>query len=74
MRDAQPHPFGLLHRKMEETGAVEYSLEQRPETDAEDLTQEIFLALCRKCDYDPARGSLSAFLVTLNALLGTVKS
>src|SRR5882672_1880084 len=34
-------------------------------SEAEDLTQEIFLTLCTKCDYDPARGSLSAFLVTL---------
>jgi len=33
--------------------------------EAEDLTQEIFLSLCGKCDYDPARGTLSAFLVTL---------
>jgi RNA polymerase sigma-70 factor (ECF subfamily) len=34
-------------------------------SEAEDLTQEIFLMLCTKCDYDPARGSLQAFLVTL---------
>jgi RNA polymerase sigma-70 factor (ECF subfamily) len=34
-------------------------------SEAEDLTQEIFLTLCTKCDYDPSRGSLSAFLVTL---------
>jgi RNA polymerase sigma-70 factor (ECF subfamily) len=33
--------------------------------EAEDLTQEIFLTLCTKCDYDPARGSLHAYLVTL---------
>jgi RNA polymerase sigma-70 factor (ECF subfamily) len=33
--------------------------------EAEDLTQEIFLALCQKCDYDPTRGTLSAFLITL---------
>lgn len=33
--------------------------------EAEDLTQEVFLTLCTKCEYDPARGSLSAFLVTL---------
>jgi RNA polymerase sigma-70 factor (ECF subfamily) len=35
------------------------------QAEAEDLTQEIFLSLCGKCDYDPARGTLSAFLVTL---------
>jgi RNA polymerase sigma-70 factor (ECF subfamily) len=34
-------------------------------SEAEDLTQEIFLTFCTHCDYDPARGSLSAFLVTL---------
>jgi RNA polymerase sigma-70 factor (ECF subfamily) len=34
-------------------------------SEAEDLTQEIFLTLCTRCDYDPARGSLSAFLATL---------
>lgn len=33
--------------------------------EAEDLTQEIFLALCSKCDYDPERGSLSGFLITM---------
>jgi RNA polymerase sigma-70 factor (ECF subfamily) len=33
--------------------------------EAEDLTQDIFLALSNKCDYDPARGSLNAYLVTL---------
>ncbi|HEY2388714.1 MAG TPA: sigma-70 family RNA polymerase sigma factor [Candidatus Binatia bacterium] len=35
------------------------------QAEAEDLTQEIFLSLCGKCDYDPARGTLTAFLVTL---------
>ncbi|MBE9115967.1 sigma-70 family RNA polymerase sigma factor [Lusitaniella coriacea LEGE 07157] len=34
-------------------------------TDAEDLTQEIFLILWRKPTYDPRRGSLSSFLATL---------
>ncbi|MBM4259105.1 MAG: sigma-70 family RNA polymerase sigma factor [Deltaproteobacteria bacterium] len=33
--------------------------------EAEDLTQEIFLALHNKCDYDPARGTFSAFLITM---------
>lgn len=33
--------------------------------DAEDLTQDIFLTLCKKCDYEPARGPLSGFLITL---------
>jgi RNA polymerase sigma-70 factor, ECF subfamily len=34
-------------------------------SEAEDLTQEVFLSLCTKCDYDATRGSLSAFLVTI---------
>ncbi len=33
--------------------------------EAEDLTQEIFLALCERCDFDPQRGSLRAFLITM---------
>ncbi len=33
--------------------------------DAEDLTQEVFLALCSDCDYDAARGTLAGFLVTM---------
>lgn len=33
--------------------------------EAEDLTQEVFLTFCNKCDYDPARGSLSGFLINI---------
>ncbi len=33
-------------------------------TEAEDLTQEVFLTLARGSTYDPTRGSLSAYLVT----------
>ena len=33
--------------------------------EAEDLTQEIFLALWRSNSYNPARGSLSSFLTTM---------
>jgi len=33
--------------------------------DADDLTQEVFLALCSRGDYDPARGTVAAYLVTL---------
>ncbi|BAZ30161.1 RNA polymerase ECF-type sigma factor [Cylindrospermum sp. NIES-4074] len=32
---------------------------------AEDLTQEVFLALWRQPNYNPARGSFSSFLVTM---------
>jgi RNA polymerase sigma-70 factor (ECF subfamily) len=33
--------------------------------EADDLTQEVFLALCTRSDYDPARGSLAAYLITM---------
>jgi RNA polymerase sigma-70 factor, ECF subfamily len=33
--------------------------------EAEDLTHEIFLALCNRWDYDPRRGPLRAFLITM---------
>jgi RNA polymerase sigma-70 factor (ECF subfamily) len=33
--------------------------------EAEDVTQEVFLGLCHRWQYDPARGSLAAFLVTM---------
>ncbi len=32
--------------------------------EAEDLTQEIFLALLERCPYDPERGSLGGFLIS----------
>jgi RNA polymerase sigma-70 factor (ECF subfamily) len=33
--------------------------------DADDLTQEVFLSLCTRGDYDPARGTLSAYLIVM---------
>ncbi len=33
--------------------------------EAEDVTQEVFLTLCDRFTYDPVRGSLSAFLITM---------
>lgn len=33
--------------------------------DAEDLTHEIFIGLQRRCNFDPARGTLSAYLTTM---------
>jgi RNA polymerase sigma-70 factor (ECF subfamily) len=33
--------------------------------EADDLTQEVFLALCTRSDYDPARGTLAAYLITM---------
>ena len=61
----QAGALGLLYDRY--AGLV-YGLAMRilgTPADAEDLTQEIFLNLCKHCDYDPARGSLNAFLVTL---------
>jgi len=34
-------------------------------TEAEDLTQDVFLALCGDNRYDPVRGSLTAYLVAM---------
>ena len=34
-------------------------------TEAEDLTQDIFLILTRKCSYDPKRGSLRTYIAIL---------
>jgi len=34
-------------------------------TEAEDLTQDVFLALCNENRWDPARGSLAAYLVIM---------
>jgi len=33
--------------------------------EAEDLTQEVFVAVCKPKGYDPGRGSVSAFLTTM---------
>src|SRR5262245_16101787 len=33
--------------------------------EAEDLTQEVFLTLCRQSGYEAARGSVGAYLTTL---------
>jgi RNA polymerase sigma-70 factor (ECF subfamily) len=33
--------------------------------EADDLTQEVFLALCTRSDYDPARGTLAAYLIIM---------
>lgn len=39
-------------------------------TDAEDLTQDIFLTLTKKCPYDPQRGSLRTYLRILTRSRG----
>ncbi len=59
---------GALGQLYDRYAGLVYGLAMRvlgAPAEAEDLTQEIFLTLCTKCDYDPSRGSLSAFLVTL---------
>ena len=59
---------GALGQLYDRYAGLVYGLAMRilgAPSEAEDLTQEIFLTLCTKCDYDPTRGSLSAFLVTL---------
>ena len=61
-------PTGALGLLYDRYAGLVYGLAMRllgAPAEAEDLTQEIFLTLCSKCDYDPARGTLNAFLVTL---------
>lgn len=57
--------LGILYDRY---GAVVYRLALRiigRSPDAEDLTQEIFLCLSKTTPYDPSRGSLITFLLTL---------
>jgi RNA polymerase sigma-70 factor, ECF subfamily len=57
--------LGVLYDRY---GGVVYRLALKILTDpqaAEDLTQEVFLLLWRKGSYDPKRGSLNSFLMTL---------
>jgi RNA polymerase sigma-70 factor (ECF subfamily) len=61
-------PTGALGVLYDRYAGLVYGLAMRilsAPAEAEDLTQEIFLTLCTRRDYDPARGSLQAFLVTL---------
>jgi RNA polymerase sigma-70 factor (ECF subfamily) len=49
-------------------GGLVYGLARailKADEEAEDLTQEVFLMLCQGTTYDPARGSLGAYLTTL---------
>jgi RNA polymerase sigma-70 factor, ECF subfamily len=64
LRNGQTIALGIIYDRY--AGLV-YGLARRILTsaeEAEDLTQEVFLSLCRNL-YDPARGSLSSFLTTL---------
>ncbi|MBC8123707.1 MAG: sigma-70 family RNA polymerase sigma factor [Gemmatimonadaceae bacterium] len=57
--------LGLLYDRY---GALVYGLALSVLTspqEAEDLSQEIFLAFCRNCKYNPERGSLGSYLITL---------
>ena len=61
----QTRALGLLYDR--HAGLV-YGLAMRilgAPTEAEDLTQEIFLTLCTHCDFDPSRGPFTAFLAML---------
>jgi RNA polymerase sigma-70 factor, ECF subfamily len=65
VRAGQPSALGILYDRYSK---LVYGLALRilknPQ-EAEDLTQEIFLAFWRSSSYNPDRGSLSGFLVTL---------
>lgn len=65
VRAGQVSALGVLYDRYSK---LVYGLALRVLTnpeEAEDLTQEIFLILWRRQTYDPQRGSLSSFLVTL---------
>lgn len=65
LKQGNTDALGTLYNRY---GTVVYRLALRilanPQ-EAEDLTQEVFLTLCRKGTYDPKRGGLSSFLLTL---------
>lgn len=54
--------FVSLYRKRQ-SGIFRFALHMSgSEAVAEDVTQEVFLAVIRECGYDPRRGSLSGYL------------
>ncbi len=60
-----PDALGPLYDRY---GGLVYGLARailKADEEAEDLTQEVFLMLCQGTTYDPARGSLGAYLTTL---------
>jgi RNA polymerase sigma-70 factor, ECF subfamily len=60
-----PSALGVLYDRY---GGIVYRLALKILTDsqgAEDLTQEVFLTLWQKKNYDPQRGSLNSFLMTM---------
>lgn len=66
LRRGDPHALGIVYDRY---GAVVYRLGLRmlaDPTEAEDLTQEVFLAFWRGVDkYDADRGTLLVFLLTI---------
>lgn len=66
LRQGNPNALGIVYDRY---GAVVYRLALRMlvnTTEAEDLTQEVFLAFRRGVDkYDAARGTLLVFLLTI---------
>lgn len=61
-------PSGALGALYDRYGGLVYGLAMKilgAPSEAEDLTQEIFLTFCTKSDYDASRGTLGGFLVML---------
>lgn len=64
LKNGQVNALGVIYDRY---SSLVYGLALRilrSAEEAEDLTQEVFLTLCRNI-YDPKRGSLSSFLITL---------
>ncbi len=62
MHSGDEHAFVSLYRRRQ-AGIFRFALHMSgSETVAEDVTQEVFLAVLRECGYDPARGTLSGYL------------
>jgi RNA polymerase sigma-70 factor, ECF subfamily len=66
LQEGQQHALGQIYDRY---GAAVYRLARKmsvSDGDAEDLTQEVFLAFWQKVErYDPQRGSLLVFLLTM---------
>jgi RNA polymerase sigma-70 factor (ECF subfamily) len=56
------HAFVSLYRRRQ-AGIYRFALHMSgSESTAEDVTQEVFLAIIRECGYDPGKGTLSGYL------------
>src|SRR5579883_693640 len=62
MHSGDEHAFVSLYRRRQ-AGIFRFALHMSgSESVAEDVTQEVFMAVIRDCGYDPARGTLSGYL------------